>query len=497
LRIMSGARWRSALVAALFAIHPLHVESVAWVAERKDVLSASFWMLTLVAYARYAARRSFLRYTVVVAALSLGLLAKPMLVSLPCVLLLLDYWPLHRVHAGPDAPQPPSWGRLVLEKLPLFGLVGVSSVVTLYAQKHGGAMPSLHELPLAFRIGNALISYVVYIEKMFLPVNLSVYYPHASTHLPWLKAVGAAAFLLTISGLAVWSAPRRPYALVGWLWYLGTLFPVIGVVQVGGQAFADRYTYVPLIGLFMILAWGAAEIAALGPKRRLFVTAASVAALITLTAMARREVTYWRDSVTLFTRANEVTTDNVAAHDGLGLAALAQRNFAVANYHFQESLRITPRRPEANNYYGVALAEQERYDEAIVFFRRVLELDPTNANAHNNWGNALYRQGHIDEAITHYAEALRLDPEYADAMNSMGAALITQGKPVEAVAYLTKAVAFAPKEAQYRLNLAVALDIRGNPADADEVIALAREALRLDPHFTKAVDFLRALHAEP
>ncbi|MBI5092954.1 MAG: tetratricopeptide repeat protein [Candidatus Hydrogenedentes bacterium] len=488
---MTGARGRSAFVAALFALHPLHVESVAWIAERKDVLSTLFWMLTLLAYAWYVRRPSVFRYSAVFLALSLGLLAKPMLVTLPCVLLLLDYWPLNRF-ASAQSSFFSRLHELAREKLPLFALAAASCFATVYAQN--GAMPNLHQLPISYRLANAALSYLLYIGKMFYPAGLAVHYPHAVKETPLALAVVAAAALGVITCVAVLTAKRRPYLITGWLWYLGTLVPVIGLVQVGSQALADRYTYVPLIGLFVVISWGAADLADWKPAWRAPLSGAGLALLLVAALATRQQVSYWRTNDILFARVLEVTGDNVVAHDALGLSALARGDVTAANFHFGESLRIRPDLIVTLDNYGVTLTKLGKHDEAIAKFRRALELDPSCADAQNHWGRALFEMRRLDDAVMHYQEALKLDPEYAEALDNMGMALLAQRKPVEAVAYLSKAIAFAPRQAGYHLDLAVALDIRG---DTEAAIEHAREANRLDPSFIKAREFLRTLHAEP
>ena len=337
LRRMTGALWKSAFVAALFAIHPLHVESVAWVAERKDVLSTLFWMLTMLAYLRYVEKPTIQRYLPVLMLFALGLMAKPMLVTLPFVLLLMDYWPLGRLDNGLSVTRDRLkryWG-LVREKLPLFALTAISCVVTFLVQRHGGAMPDLEWLPLDVRIANALVSYAKYIGKMLLPRHLAVLYPYPSGTLPLWQLAGAVFLLMYVSVMVFRSRQRYPYLAVGWAWYVGTLVPTIGIVQVGKQALADRYTYVPLIGLFIIIAWGVPDLVARWcvvsswRRRRILLAVSATASILALMTCTWFQVGRWRDRISLYTHALRVTSNNATIHNNLGNALLAEGKIDV------------------------------------------------------------------------------------------------------------------------------------------------------------------------
>ncbi len=356
LKRMTGALWRSAFVSALFALHPLHVESVAWVAERKDVLSTLFWLLTMLAYARYVERPTRARYVLTLVAFTLGLMAKPMLVTLPFVLLLLDYWPLDRMAYGGKGDDPPKrtrkrthsceqrlpLSRLVWEKIPFFALAAISSVVTFSFQQRAGAMADMEIFPLSSRIANALVSYLRYMGKIIWPSDLAVLYPHPGTSLPlwWGAAAGLA--LLGLSILVVLVIRRRPYLAVGWLWYVGTLVPVIGLVQVGVQAYADRYTYVPLIGLFIMIAWGVPDLVGRWAQTRTVLAVLAATALAALTACTWIQLGYWKDSVSLFTHTLQVTTKNYVAHNNLGNALADRGEVEAAISQYTEALRIKP-----------------------------------------------------------------------------------------------------------------------------------------------------------
>jgi tetratricopeptide (TPR) repeat protein len=369
------------------------VESVSWVAERKDVLSTLFWFLTMLGYVRYLQRPGLSRYLLVLLSFALGLMAKPMLVTLPIVLILMDFWPLRRLQPGQSGKE--SHGKvkeslafhLVWEKAPLFALTALSSVVTFLAQQKGGAVRSLDAFPLDTRIANALVSYVSYIGKMIWPHDLAIYYPHQGA-LPLWQAAGAALVLLGLSALFLGGAWRRPYLAVGWLWYLVTLVPVIGLVQVGIQAMADRYTYIPLIGLFILIAWGVPDLMAAWRCRRVVLAISVAVALSGSTMCTWLQVRHWKNSITLFKHALNVIPDNALAHDAL----------------------------------GIALAHQGRLDEAIRHYSEALRLK-TYAETHINMGNALARQGRLDEAISSYSEALRLKPGYGKAQYNLERAL--------------------------------------------------------------------------
>ena len=449
---LTGFRWRSAFVAALFAVHPLHVESVAWVAERKDVLSTFFWLLTMLAYARYAGsgvggqgpgagRRntpSIWRYLLVVLLFALGLMSKPMLVSLPVVLLLLDYWPLGRLQVtgyrlqkqgaggrgpgargrGPGAggnsqfPIPNSQlaGRLLLEKVPLFALALASCVVTFVVQRITGSVFSIDVYPIGVRLANAVVACVAYLIKMVWPVGLACFYPHPGRGLPVWQTVASGAALAAVTVLAVSLARRRPYVLVGWMWYLVTLIPVIGFVQVGRQAMADRYTYVPLIGVFVALTWAIGDLVA-GSRRRVAVaTAAACAVLVALSAGSYLQVRYWRDSVALFSRAVSVTKDNGLAYYNLACALKASGDDEAARRHVRTALRLLPDDPRSRNSFGCDLLEQGMIDEAVGCFRQAIEGDPRFEEAYCNLGIAYARAGNTREAMRSLRKALDLNP---------------------------------------------------------------------------------------
>lgn len=469
LKRMTRALWRSAFVAALFALHPLHVQSVAWVAERKDVLSTFFWLLTMWTYVRYVECPRVSRYFLILLSFAFGLMSKPMLVTLPFVLLLLDYWPLDRVQMGrstdvgmPQTHKSKTTGdqkaivfRLVWEKTPLFALSAASSVVTAFSQHSAGATWSWDVLPLKIRIANALFSYVRYVEKMIWPQGLAVLYPYPADVFATWKVAGAAFLLVCILVLSVRAARGYPYLAVGWLWYLGTLVPVIGLVQVGPQSMADRYTYVPLIGLFIIIGWGFDEVVARWRYRRIASGAFIGVLLLALIICSRMQVRYWRNSASLFQHAIDVTTNNYYAQHSLGKALARQGKLDEAIVHYSKALQIRPDYAEAYFCLGAALEEQRKFQEAISSYSKALQIRPNYAPAHNNLGILLGRKGNLEEAIGHFLKVLEARPDYAEAHNNLGITLARQGKLDEAIRHLSEAVRIKPDYAEASNNLRV------------------------------------------
>jgi hypothetical protein len=406
---MTGALWASAAVAWLFALHPLHVESVAWVAERKDVLSTLFGLLALLAYGRYVRRPGLGRYLVVVGFFALSLMAKPMLVTLPLVMLLLDGWPLRR------RPLP------VLEKVPLLAVAAASSLVTFAVGLRGGAVAAIDSVPFPTRLGNVLVSYVRYLWKTIVPTDLVLFYPRAA--LSGWEVVGAAMVLVAVSAVVAWHARLHPWLAVGWLWYLVTLLPVIGLVQVGDQAMADRYTYVPLIGPFIMLAWSAREIARRSARAALPVAVVTGALLAVCPVITWFQVRHWRDSVALFTHATTVFPESYVGQVQLGNALAENGRFSDAIAHYSAALRAKPDLAEAHGNLGVLLAREGNTAEAIGELVEAIRLKPDYVDAHNNLGVVLAARGEYDLAIAHYSEALKLNPDHASARANLAAAL--------------------------------------------------------------------------
>jgi protein O-mannosyl-transferase len=478
LQAVTGAVLRSAFVAALFAVHPLHVESVAWIAERKDVLSGLFFFLTVGAYAAHARGPRWSRYGLVVVLLALGLMAKPMLVTVPFVLLLLDHWPLGRLGS------PAAWRRAVLEKLPLLGLALASGVMTLAAQRSAGAVKGLDVLPLDRRLGNAVLSYVAYIGQMLWPARLAAIYPYPAT-LPASSVLGAAACLVAVSVMAIRARHRHPCFFVGWLWYLVMLLPVIGLVQVGSQPRADRYTYLPLTGLFIAAAWGVPALLERWDRRHPALGAAAAAVVVACAGAAWAQVRHWRDSVTLWEHAVAITTGNHRAEGNLAHALAKQGRLEEAIVHYVEAVRLKPDYAEAHNNLGFVLAEKGRGDEAIAHYAEALRAQPDYVEAHNNLGVALTSQGRDREAIGHFQAALRLEPGLATSHNNLGVALARAGRPDEAVRHFSEALRLRPAYPDARKNLALAHNAIGAAlADEEklgEAIREMQEAVRLQP----------------
>ncbi len=479
---MTSALWRSALVAALFALHPLHVESVAWVSERKDVLSTFFWWLALWLYAGYARSPNPGRYLAVLLAFALGLMAKSMLVTLPFTLLLLDYWPLRRL-----ASERRSLGRLCLEKLPFFVLAAVVSALTVAAQRTGDAIISMQRFPLDVRLGNALVAYASYLLKTVWPFPLAAYYPHP-VEIPLGPVLGSALLLVVLSIGVVRLRRGHPYLLVGWGWYLGTLVPVIGLVQVGAQAMADRYTYVPLVGIFIILAWGGHELSAHWRNRERARVALAAGALCALTACTWLQTARWRDTVTLFKHTLEVTQRNPMAHGILGTALGRRGEVDESIVHYRAALRLRPGLAEAHNNLGIALFRKGELDEAVEHYREALSLKPDHPTAHTNLGAALYTQGRLEEAVAHYREALRMKPDSPETHNNLATALDAQGRVAEAIQHYEEALRLRPSDAKAHKNLGVTLYQQGR---FDEAAAHFEAALRIDPADKRARALLR------
>ncbi|MDO9528887.1 MAG: tetratricopeptide repeat protein [Syntrophales bacterium] len=529
LRRITGSLWKSAFVAALFALHPLHVESVAWVAERKDVLSTFFWMLTMGSYIWYVERPGTSRYLLVLLLFILGLMAKPMLVTLPFVLLLLDYWPLGRFQVKKtdpvqlsDAPPPKDtkgkkresqqhplknaaqtnkitgsdyqWSRalpLIREKIPFFVLAATSSVVTFFVQQSGGAVRSFDVLPLTVRIFNALVSYVSYIGKMIWPLNLAVLYPYYGMPAGW-KIAGACLLLAFISFMAIRMMRQLPYFIIGWLWYLGTLVPVIGIVQVGSQAMADRYTYVPLIGIFIIIVWGVSDLAARWRYRKEVFVVTSAILLSILTGITLFQLRHWTNSITLFKHAINVTDNNAVAHNNLGFALFGHGRTAESINHYNEALKINPDYLLAHMNLGSVLAAQGRTAEAIDRYNEALKINPDNAKVHNNLGSALIEQNKTAEAIDHYTKALKINPDYADVHYNWGNALAKEGRLEEAVSHYHEALRINPDNAEAHNNLGNALFKQGK---LDEAVSHYYEALRINPDAAQTRANLKAVLA--
>ena len=476
LRRMTGFMWRSAFVAAVFAIHPLRTESVAWIAERKDVLSGLFFVLTLAAYLWYARRAgSFSRYAIVALSLSCALMAKPAAVTLPFVLLLLDYWPLKRWTPSEGRLIP--W-RIIAEKIPLLALSGTLCVITIYAQGQ-----AVSPLPLITRIDNAAVSYIVYLRQVIYPSGLVVLYPFPESGLPLWEIAGAVVLLLAITAFVVVKRRKQPWLLFGWLWYVGMLVPMIGILQVGAQAHADRYTYLPQIGLYLALTWAVAESGVHWSQHRVLLSGACAVIIISLVVCTRIQVSYWRNSETLWTRALAFTSGNVIAQNNLGNALLDEGNVDEAIVHFEKARQIKSEDPKAAFNLGNALIQKGRLDDGIENLTQALQFKPDYVEAHINLAGALLKADRVDDAVVHYQRALQIEPEQATAWNDLGYALLRKGKINEAISCLQKATELNPKQAVAWNNLGNAMIQQGN---VDGAITDYRTALQLKPDYPEA-----------
>ena len=432
---MTNRLWRSAFVAAVFAVHPLHVESVAWIAERKDVLSAFFFMLTLFAYSHYTRGPSLGRYLMVAVAAAFGLMSKPMLVTLPFVLLLLDYWPLERFES-----KRPNIGRralqLVLEKVPLLALSAVSSIITFLAQR--GAIGWTEQLPIPERISNALVAYVIYIRQMLWSASLAVFYPHPENRLELWEVVLAFVILVGITVAALRFRKKAPYFVTGWLWYLGMLVPVIGLVQVGWQGHADRYTYLPQIGLYFAITWAITDLTRAWRYQRIALASAGFVILAVLTWCSRLQAAYWRDSEALFTHALAVTSNNDVALNNLGIILQEKGQLDDAISKLQAAIALRPDNAPAHDNLAKAFLKKGQMAEAMVHYRKLLEIQPGNVEARNTLGTALIQQGHLKEAIDQWQDALAIEPENGNAASNLAWVFATS--PEDSVRDGTRAV---------------------------------------------------------
>ena len=535
LKRLTGVLWPSAFVAAVFAIHPLHVESVAWVSERKDVLSGLFFMLTLWAYMRYAqsvtsgtwpafaalrrgkqvtgtqkaiptsdpscvtrlpaealakAGPRSLFYGLALLFFALGLMSKPMVVTIPFVLLLLDWWPLERFQPGAPSTVFTTFRQLVIEKIPFLLLSAVACLATIFAQPHNIAR--IEKISLDLRIYNAVASYVIYLEKMVYPARLAVFYPYsASEMLVWKAGLGMALLAGICIGFFMLRR-RQPYLLVGWLWYLGMLVPVIGLVQVAGHARADRYTYLPQIGIYIIVAWGVSNLLPSWRYRRQVFGIAAFIVIAALMGCASIQASYWRNSESLWIHTLACTSRNYVAHCDLGSVLAKQGRIAEAIEQYQATLELKPDYAAAHNNLGILLAGQGKTAEAVKHYQRALEIKPDFAAAHNNWGNALAVKGQINEATEHYQQALQLDPDFGEAHNDLGALLLGQGRTAEAMQHFRKAAELIPDNADVQNNLGTVMADQGRTTEA---LKYFQKALELKPdsaktHFNLATLFV-------
>lgn len=513
---MTGAPWRSAFAAALFALHPLRVESVAWVSERKDVLSAFFFLLTLWAYVRYVEvqslksqvqsqppasvqhRRASIFYLLALLLFALGLMSKPMIVTLPFVLLLLDYWPLDRFRRKTQDASLETLLPLVREKLPFFFLAALSCVVTYAAQHFGGAVMSTVELPLSGRVANAVVSYTRYLSKTIWPDNLACFYPRPE-HWPLWQVAGAALLLAAITALVWRRLGSHRYLATGWFWFVGTLVPVIGLVQVGEQALADRYTYIPSMGLSLLVAWGLGDIAFRWPRLKPLVASLSIVTLVALMLVTRGQIPYWQNSEALFRHALAVTKDNSWVHCLLADTLAGTGSFEEAEAQCREALRLKPGYPEVQILYANVLTRGKKYEEAIAVLSQVLQETPADPVAHYTLGSVLSQKGNSSDAIAHYRRALDLKPAYGEARFHLASLLAQQGDASGAVTEYRQGLRWQPDDPDALNNLAWILAANANPAlrNGSEAVRLARRACELTRYQNPMlVGTLGAAHAE-
>ncbi|MDM8542407.1 tetratricopeptide repeat protein [Desulfococcaceae bacterium HSG9] len=488
---VTGQLWRSGAVAVLFALHPIHVESVAWVSERKDLVSAFFWFLTLIAYAYYVERPKVKRYLLVLLSFILGLMSKPMLVTLPFVLLILDYWPLGRFYFAPSVDNGIKAGRknaskLVIEKIPMLALLPLVSYATWYFQRIGGSVASLKAYPFDLRIANMLVSYVSYIKKLLIPLNLAVPYPFPDTIPTWQWTLSVI-ILITISIVVLYYAKTLPWLLSGWLWYIGVLFPVSGVVIIGDYAMADRYAYLTFIGLYLIIVWSVSDVLSARPRNMILTAALFAIIAITLITTTWIQIGYWRNSITLFKHTVKITDKNYHAYRNLG-SALAEKNmFADAIVYHRKASDMNPESVAdlnnlANDYLGV-----NKPKIALSLFNKALAMEPNNEMTHYNLGLALSEQGRSEEALPHHYMVLRLKPDNINALINLGVDLAKLGKTDEAIAQYLKALKLNSGNVQAYVNLGNAMIVKKLP---DKAIQFYHQALRLNPDNAKAYNNL-------
>jgi Flp pilus assembly protein TadD len=486
-RALSHRPWRSAFTAALFALHPLRVESVAWITERKDVLSAFFVLVALWAYAHYARRPSIRRYTWVLVAFLFGLMSKPMVVTFPVLLLVLDAWPLNRWRRSDGRLS----ARPLIEKLPLFALAACVSGVTLLS--HEKSLAPFESSTIGARLINAVVSNASYLKNTFWPTGLAVFYPHPGSHQAIGGIVISVVVLLTITVVTLRLRGSRPYLLAGWLWYSVALLPVVGIIQFGSHARADRFTYIPLLGIFFALTWFAADLGTKSRSGRASLAAGAGLILVALSATTWVYVGYWRDSVTLFERALSVTEKNYLIHNNYSAALMRRGRMVEAMEEVRRALEIRPEFAEAHNNFGVLLAMSGRVPEAVGEFRSAIRIDPDYADPYNNLGLAHAKASDWSEAIRYYREALRKKPEYADAHSNLGAALARQGRSALAVDHLRQALRIRPNDAKAHNNLGSLLLQMG---EVDQALVHFREAIRIQPAYELAHENLRRAMAK-
>ncbi len=477
LKRMTGAPWRSAVVAALFAWHPLQVDSVAWVTERKNVLSTCLGLLTMLAYLRYVRQPGAGRYALVMVCFGLGLMAKPILVTMPLILLLLDIWPLQRFQISTLDSQVSTFFRLVGEKMPLLVLSAASAAVTIIGHAELKSLRAFDGLPIGARLANALVSYVRYLGKLIWPVDLAVFYPYPEAWSP-LAVISATLCVTGTTALVIYLVRQRPYLAVGWFWYVGTLLPVIGLVQAGSQSMADRFSYVPMIGLFIMVVWSVADLMRVWPHRKTAQQIITVVVLTACLAVTHTQLPYWRNSVSLWTRAVSCTSRNSTAHGHLGNSLVEKGHLAEAIPHYRDAIEFDGRNAQAHYNLGVLYFKAGRVDEAIGLWQKATGINPNYADAYNNLGLAFFEMGRVDEGIAHWKKAIAINPNHAASHRNIGNAYLKSGRAGEAVLHLKQTIAINPGDANTHNELAAVLFTMGL---MDEAIVYWQRAVELDP----------------
>ncbi len=517
LRQITAAFWQSAFVAAVFAIHPLHVESVVWISERKDVLSTLFWLLTIAAYFHYVKKPAISRYILTLVLFTLGLMAKPMLVTLPFVLLLLDYWPINRFDLMTLSQpfQRAAFYRLLSEKIPFFALSIISSIITFLVQQHSGTVVTIY--PLKIRLFNVIVSYVQYIDKMFLPTGLAVFYPYDVKKLSVGSIAPAAAILLVISILVIRYASKYRYLLVGWLWYLGTLVPVIGFVQVGSRALADRYSYVPLTGLLIIVAWAANDLLDKWKYKKIALGLSASAVILVLSVCSWFQTSCWQNSETLFTHATRATSENYMAHNNLGVIFMEQNKLteAIEQFHlaihadpdyvrahynlgsaygkmgrpndevqaYKNAIKLKPDLFEAYYALGTAYGKLGRFDEQIESLKKAIKIKPDYAKAHFDLGVAYGKIGCLEDEIDSYKHAIKIKSDFIEAYNNLGVACSRIGRFQDSIQAFKQAIELKSDAPDTYYNLGAAYLKMGSFQDAAEAF---KQAIELTPNDASA-----------
>ena len=476
-RRMSGRLWQSAFVAAVFAVHPLHVESVAWVSERKDVLSTFFGLLTILSYAWYVGKQNFKRYSLVISFFILGLLSKPMLVTLPFVLLLLDYWPLRRFHFQKEAEgSRQNFFNIkhinIIEKIPLFVIAAASSIMTFFAQKAGAVMVSLAFIPIETRVANAITSYVSYIVRLFVPLNLSCIYPHPLV-ISWEKLLLSVTLLMIISAFAIKNIKKAPYFIVGWLWFLGTLVPVIGLVQVGMQSMADRYMYIPSIGLLLIISWGASEIIQKKKAAKKVSETVAIIGIILMVIISWKQIAYWENSEKLFKRALQVTDNNYIAHHKLGAYFSTQGREENAIKNYLKSIQIDPGFHDSYFNLGLLYYHQGEMEKAVSNLLKAAAIKPDYADTYSILGAAFFQKKDYEKAEENYLKEVKIAPDRIDANFNVGAVYLCLDKIDEAIAFFKKTIDLRPDFVNGYHYLGLSFDKKGQGEKALEYYQIA------------------------